>query len=148
MWGYDKAGGRRAKLAILALGVVAATALSAAPGAFAGKPKAVTSTVSVNGRVSGSARAVCPSGMRVFSGGFQTSAPVFSGANAQDLLIVNESRRSGSVGWRVSASQLGTGSGSLTAIANCRTAKLKQVVTETPLAASGRSEATSTAKCP
>jgi hypothetical protein len=147
MWGHDKAG-RRARAAILAVGAIAAIALSVAPAAFAGKQKTVTSTVSVTGRVSGSARAVCPSGMRAFTGGFQTSAPAFSGANAQDLLIVNESRRSGATGWRVSASQLGTGSGSLTAIVYCRTAKLKQVVLETPLAAAGRSEATSTARCP
>jgi hypothetical protein len=147
MWGYDKAG-RRARVAILAIGAIAAMALTAAPAAFAGKAKVVSSTVSVNGRAAGSARTTCPSGMRAFSGGFETSSPVFSGANAQDLLIVNESRRSGAVGWRVSASQLGTGSGSLTAIVYCRTAKLKQVVLETPLAATGRSEATSTARCP
>ena len=116
MWGYDKAG-RRVKVAILAIGAIASMALTTAPAAFAGKAKVVSQTVSVSGRAAGSARAACPSGTRAFTGGFETSAPVFSGANAQDLLIVNESRRSGAVGWRVSASQLGTGSGSLTAIA-------------------------------
>lgn len=150
MWDTAQAGCRRATLGLLALALIGALALTAAPAASAGKLKTATNTVSVNGLgASGSARVTCPSGTRAFAGGFRTSIPVFAtSGTAQDLLIVNESRRSGATGWRVSAGQLGSGSGSLTAIAYCRSAKLKQVVTTTPLAAAGRSEADATANCP
>lgn len=150
MQGPRNVRGRRAKISLIVLPALTAAALVAAPAASAGKLKIASTTLTINGLgVNGSARATCPKGTRAFAGGYATSKPAISSfPSAQNLLIVNESRRSGARAWRVSAGQLGTGSGKLRAFAYCRVGKLTEVVTPTPLPAAGRSEAGATARCP
>jgi hypothetical protein len=141
---------------LIALSAVALSLAAFAPAASAGKLSTATKTGDVSGvAATGSVRVSCPNGTRAFAGGFQTSAAVIAAPvppstapSAQNLLVVNESRRSGARGWRVTASQLGTGSGTLTAIVYCRAAKVQQGVMTAPLAGTGRSEATATAACP
>jgi hypothetical protein len=103
------------------LGAVALTAVMAAAPLEAGaaiRTKLRFQTTTVSPGTVGTAVATCPRGWRAVSGGFQTSPLDLIGGT--DFLVVHASRSTSPRRWLVAAAQLGSGNGTLTALAYCR----------------------------
>lgn len=140
---------KKRRIVLPAVAVAAAVALTAAPAASAAKVISKSRTVTISGTTLGSVTAKCPRGLSTVGGGYTSSPQTV--ATPASLLVVFESQRAGTRGWRVSAGQAVNGTGELTAFVYCTQLQdqLRQVKSTLPIGSAPRSEANDvTAICP